>query len=102
MANIIPVHKKEAKYLVKNYRPISLLPIFGKVFEKLLFNFLFSHFDNNNLFSKSQSGFMPADCCISQLLSIKHEIQSSFDYKPPSDVRAIFLDISRAFDKVWH
>ena len=45
---------------------------------------------------------MPGDSCISQLLSIVHEIQSSIDYKPPNDVRAIILDISKAFDKVWH
>ena len=100
MTNIIPVHKKEAKFLAKNYRPISLLRIFGRVFERLLFNSLLSHFHNNNLFTKCQSGFLPGDSCISQLLSIVHEILSSFDYKPPADVRAIFLDISKAFDKV--
>ena len=102
MANIIPVHKKEAKYLGKNYRPISLLPIFAKVFERFLFDSLFSHFHNNNLFTKCQSGFMPGDSCKSQLLSIIHEIQSSFDYKPPTDVRSIFLDISKVLNKVWH
>ena len=42
MANIIPVHKKEAKYLAKNYRPISVLPIFAKVFERLFYLILFS------------------------------------------------------------
>ena len=102
MANIVPVHKKEAKYLVNNYRPISLLTIFTKVFERLIFNSLFSHFHNNNLFSKCQSGFIQGDSYISRLFSMVHEIQSSFDYKPPTDVRAIFLDISEAFDKVWH
>ena len=102
MANIIPVHKKEEKNIVKNYRPISLLPIFAKVFERLLFNSLFAHFHDNDLFTKCQSGFMPGDSCISQLLSIVHEIQSSFDCNPPVDTRAIFLDISKAFDKVWH
>ena len=86
---------------MKNYRPITLSPIFAKVFERLLFNSLLSHFHNNNLFTKCQSGFLPGDSCISQLLSIVHEILSSFDYKPPTDVRAIFLDISKAFDKVW-
>ena len=45
---------------------------------------------------------MPGDSGISQLLSIVYEIQSSFDYKPHGDVRAIFLDISKAFDEVWH
>ena len=45
---------------------------------------------------------MPGDSCISELLSIVHEIQSSIDYKSPNDVRAIILDISKAFDKVWH
>ena len=42
MANIIPVHKKEAKYLVKNYRPIRLLQVLAKGFERYLFNSLFS------------------------------------------------------------
>ena len=87
---------------MKNYRPISLLPIFGKVFERLLFNSLFAHFHDNDLFTKCQSGFMPVDSCISQRLSIVHEIQSSFDRNPPVDTRAIFLDISKALDKVWH
>ena len=45
---------------------------------------------------------MPGDSCISQLLSIVYEIQSSFDHKPPTDFRVIFLDILKAFDKVWH
>ena len=45
---------------------------------------------------------MPGDSCISERLSIVHEIHSSFDCNPPVDTRAIFLDISKAFDKVWH
>ena len=102
MAHIIPVHKKEGKNIVKNYRPISLLPIFVKVFERLLFNSLFAHFHDNDLFTKFLSGCMPGDSCISRLLSIVHKIQSSFDCNPPVDTRAIFLDISKAFDKVWH
>ena len=45
---------------------------------------------------------MPGDSSISQLLYIFHEIQSTFDYKPTTDVRAIFLEISKAFEKVWY
>ena len=44
---------------------------------------------------------MSGNSFISQFLSIAHDIQSSFDYKPPTDVRAIFLGISKAFDKMW-
>ena len=73
MANIIPVYKKEEKNIGKNYRPISLLPIFAKVFERL--SSLFAHFHDHDLFTKCQSGFMPGDLCTSQLLSIVHEIQ---------------------------
>ena len=101
-ANVVPVHKKEDKMLVKNYRPISLLPIFGKMFERVIYNSLFNYFQSNRLFTPSQSGFLPGDSCIAQLLSIIHEIQTAFDENPTVDVRGVFLDISKAFDKVWH
>ena len=100
--NVVPVHKKEDKNLLKNYRPISLLPIFGKIFERILFKHLFDCFHKNKFFTNCQSGFLPGDSCISNLLSIINDINSSFDCDPTSDVRGVFLDISMAFDKVWH
>ena len=54
------------------------------------------------IFKNSQSGFLPGDSCISQLLSIVHDINSSSDCDPAQYVMDIFLDISKAFDKVWH
>ena len=101
-ANVFPVHKKEDKNLLKNYRPINLLPIFSKIFERVIYNSLFNHFQKNKLFTFSQLGFLPGDSCIAQLLSIIHEIQTAFDNNPTVDVRGVFLDISKAFDKVWH
>ena len=101
-ANVVPVHKKEDKMLVKNYRPASLLPIFGKMFERVIYNSLFNYFQSNRLFTHSQSGFLQGDSFIAQLLSIIHEIQTAFDENPTVDVRGVFLDISKAFDKVWH
>ena len=56
----------------------------------------------NKLFTDCQSGFIPGDSCVAQLLSITHEIYKSFDCIPPADTRGTFLDISKAFDKVWH
>ena len=98
--NIVPVYKKNDKQRLNNYRPISLLPICRKIFERLIFNEMFGFFIENDLISQHQSGFKPGDSCINQLLSITHEIYQSFD--EGFDVRSVFLDISKAFDKVWH
>ena len=58
-----------------------------------------SVFVDNNLLAPNQSGLKPGHSCINQLLSITHEIYSSFDDE--FEVRSIFLDISKVFDKVW-
>ena len=101
-ANVVTVHKKEENDLLRNYRPISLLSGFSKVFERIIYNSLFNHLIGSKRFTPSQSGFLPRDSCIAQLLAIIHKIQTNFDSKPPADVRGVFLDISKAFDKVWH
>ena len=100
--NVVPVYKKVSTNLINNYRPISLLPIFSKIFERLVFNSLLNYFMQNKLFRDCQSGFIPGDSCVAQLLSITHEIYKSFDCNPPADTRGTFLDISKAFDKFWH
>ena len=101
-SNVVPIHKKESKNLTKNYRPISLLPIFSKIRERLIFNSMFNYFRQNNLFTGCQSGFISGDSCVAQLLSITHEIYQSFDCSRTRDIKGVFLDISKAFDKVWH
>ena len=73
-ANVQPVHKKNSGQLKSNYRPISLLPICSKIFEKVLFDQIQTFLNSNNLISKHQSGFRPRDSTINQLLSITHEI----------------------------
>ena len=77
------------------------MPICGKLFEKLVFNALYSYLNNNNLLSHNQSGFRPDDSTTNQLLYFVNEIHEAFEDKS-LDVRAVFLDISKAFDKVWH
>ncbi len=101
-ANVVPIHKKNEKNLKKNYRPISLLPIFGKILEKLIFDSLYSHLVSSKLLNVNQSGFRPGDSTINQLISITHTIFKAFDCNPPVDVRSVYLDISKAFDRVWH
>ena len=99
-ANVQPVHKKNSRQDKSNYRPISLLCICSKVYEKIVFDAMYKFFLTNNLLSPNQSGFRPGDSCINQLLAITSEIYNAFEKR--QETRAAFLDISKAFDKVWH
>ena len=76
--------------------------MFGKIFERIIFNSLFNYFLSYKRFTPSQSGSAPGDSCITQLLSMIHKIQTAFDNKPTIDVASAFLDIFKAFDKAWH
>ena len=99
-SNLVPIQKRGSKNFIENYRPIILL-IFSKVFESLISNSLFNHFIQNKLFTDCQSGCIPADSYVAQLLSITHEICKCFGCNLRHDMRVTFLDISKAFDKVW-
>ena len=98
--NVVPIHKKDDKQTLKNYHPVSLLPICSRIFERLIYNEFFGFFLDKGLISANQSGFKTGDSCIINFLSITHNIYKSFD--DGYDVRAVFLDISKAFDKVLH
>jgi hypothetical protein len=100
-ANVSPIYKKKNENnIVSNYRPISLLPLCGKIFEKLIYDNLHSYVYQNNFISDKQSGYKRGDSTIKQLISITNEIHKTFD--EGKELRAVFLDISRAFDRVWH
>ena len=72
LANVTPVFKKNDKQVVKNYRPISLLPLLSKIFEKILFNKVYEHLTKNNLIIPNQSGFRPMAASINSfILSLK-------------------------------
>ena len=88
-ANVTPVHKKNDKQIISNYRPISLLPVLAKVFERIIFKNLYNYLISNSLITKNQSGFRPGDSCTNQLLSLVHEIHTSFEKS--LEVRSVCL-----------
>ena len=99
-AIIVPAHKKNSRQILKNYRSISLLQMCGKIFEKIIFDEICEHLTANKLLSDKQLGFRPGDSTTNRFLSITQLIYDVFDHH--HDTRAVFLDISKAFDKVWH
>ena len=99
-SNVVPIHEKGDKQLLQNYHPVLLLPVCSKIFERIAFNPMLEFLEENNLLCPHQSGFRSSHSCQSQLLSIVHDIYASFDQIPTLEVKANFLDISKAFDKV--
>ena len=97
-ANVPPVHKKENKQFIKDYHPISLLPILAKVFEKFIFMHLYNYLVRNELITSNQSGFRPGDFATNQLIFLVHEILKFFDCNENLETRSVFLDKSKAFD----
>ena len=84
--NILPVHKENSKQLINNYRPVSLLLICSKNFEKLIFDSIFNFMKQNNLLNSCQSDFRPNFSCINQLISITHNIYHAFGANPSLEV----------------
>ena len=85
-----------------NYCPVLLLPICGKIFERLNFKPVFKFIEENKLTSLNQSGLWPDDSCGNQRLSIVHSIYADFDQIPSLEARTNFLDSSKTFDNVWN
>ena len=78
-ANVLATHMKGNKQSLKNYRPLSLLPICTKISEQLIYSKMYTIFTEKNLIYPNQSWFRPVDYCVNQLLAISHKIYKSFD-----------------------
>ena len=100
LAHIAPIYKKGPREKCNNYRPISLLSCVGKLFESCVHKHLLHYLRTNNILNPCQSGFLPGDSAINQLLSIYNNLCYSFDQGLTT--QAVYLDITKAFDRVWH
>ena len=84
----------------KNYRPVSLLSVVGKLFEKFVNNRIVDHLEKCGLFSDFQYGFRPSHST-ADLLTVVSDI-IAWAYNRSGAIRAVALNISKAFDSVWH
>lgn len=100
IANVIPLYKKGNKNDMGNYRPISLLHIFSKIFEKIMKNHLVTHISTHNIISKSQFGFQKNVSTLSAISKFSELIYQTLDSSHYA--LSIFIDFSKAFDTVPH
>ncbi len=99
-AHVCAVYKKGDPTHVNNYRPISLLNTVEKVFERIVFKHLFNFLQMNNILTPLQSGFIPNDSTVNQLTFLYNTFCHALD--DGKEVKVLFFDISKAFDRVWH
>ena len=100
VATVIPVHKKDSPSCMDNYRPISLLSIFNKIMEKLMYKRLISFIDKYNILYDKQFGFREKHSTVQAILLITDQIRNAIEDGLYSC--GIFLDFSKAFDTVNH
>ena len=99
-ARVVPIHKGGSKTDVTNYRPISLLCSFSKIYEKLMHTRVLEFLDSNNSLFESQYGFRPGMSCEHALLNAQNKILHSLGNKKISLL--LLLDYSKAFDVIEH
>ena len=99
-SHVCPVPKGGNPADVANNRPISLLSNLDKTQERLVFKHLYNHFHDNNIITPFQSGFMPGDSTVNQLTYLYNTFCHALD--SGKEVRVVFCDITKAFDRVWH
>ena len=100
ISRVNPLHKKESSLDPNNYRPVSLLSIFSKIYEKVMYTRLYKFLENSNLFYSKQFGFRSKHSTNHALISISENIKNSIDNGKFGC--GIFLDLKKAFDTVNH
>jgi hypothetical protein len=100
LAKVIPIYKKNNRTILNNYRPISLLPVISKIFEKILHNQIYKYFKSNNLFTENQYGFLEG---LSTELATMELTNRLYKYMDDNKIPiSVFIDLSKAFDTIDH
>lgn len=99
-AHVKPIHKKEDKLDVNNYRPISLLVTLSKIFEKCMSNRLRRFIGANKILAREQFGFQKGASTVDAIFEMTDFVTEALDGK--DNVATVLLDLSKAFDNVNH
>ena len=99
-ARVTPIYKKGAKSDMNNYRPISILNVFSKIFEKVMKWYLISFMNENNILNSNQFGFQKGKSTEDALVEFSKRLYNEIDTS--NNILSIFIDFSKAFDTVPH
>ena len=100
IARITPIFKSGNEEFVNNYRPISVLPCFSKVLERVMYNRLYTFLIENNILYDKQFGFQKENSTQHAILQLTNQILQSFEQN--KFTIGVFIDLSKAFDTVDH
>ena len=99
---MIPLFKKKSDpKSLENYRPISLLSVISKIFERVVYNQIYAYFTSNNYFYRSQYGFRNRHSTEDAAMELVDRIQAVFEKDPNDQVFAVFLDLSKALIQLF-
>ena len=100
LSKIIPVFKSGERCDPTNFRPISILPVLSKIFEKIILNQLLLHFNSNNLLHNQQFGFTKGRSTTDAGVALLKHVYGAWEKS--RDAIGVFCDLSKAFDCVDH
>ena len=100
IANVVPIFKANDEMIFSNYRPVSVLPVFSKLIERLMYNRLIQYINENKLLYEYQFGFQRGKSTHMALIVLLDKISEALDRG--ECVMGVFLDFSKAFDTVDH
>ena len=100
LAKVLPIYKSEEEHFTQNYRPISVLPYFSKIYERVIYNHLMQYINSNDILYDKQFGFRKGHSTSHAIITLVEKVSKALD--TGKIVVGVYLDIRKAFDCVRH